>query len=55
MCIARQDTMKIAQTSGTFYPIRGLWRGNEGLIDWRKAGFSFAEVYAELSEYSIAS
>ncbi len=54
MCIARQDTMKIAQTSGTFYPIRGLWRGNEGLIDWRKAGFSFAEVYAELSEYSIA-
>ncbi|MEC8274030.1 MAG: hypothetical protein VXZ76_04255, partial [Bacteroidota bacterium] len=54
MCIARQDTMKIAQTSGTFYPISGLWRGNEGLIDWRKAGFSFAEVYAELSEYSIA-
>ena len=54
MCIARQDTMKIAQTSGTFYPISGLWRGNEGLIDWRKAGYSFAEVYAELSEYSIA-
>ena len=54
ICVARQDTMKIAQTSGKFYPIRGLWRGNEGLIDWYKAGFSFAEVYAELSEYSIA-
>ena len=54
MCISRQDTMIIAQTSGTFYPIEGLWRGNEGLIDWRKAGFSFAEVYAELSKYSIA-
>ena len=54
ICIARKDTMKISQTSGTFYPMNGRWKGSEGLIDWRKAGFGFAEVYAELSDYSIS-
>ena len=54
MCIARNDTMKIKHTSGIFYPIQGLWQGNEGLIDWRNAGYSSAEVYAELNDYSIS-
>ena len=54
MCIARDDTMKIAQTNGTFYPMVGRWKGQDGLVDWKKAGYSFAEVYAELSEYDIS-
>ena len=54
MCIARGDTMKIAQTNGSFYPISGQWKGQSGFVDWRKAGYSFAEVYAELTDYKIA-
>ena len=53
ICVARGDTMKIAQTSGVFYPLNGRWNGKDGLIDWRKAGYSFTEVYAELMEYNI--
>ena len=53
MCIAKKDTMKIFKTSGKFYPIKGLWQGNKGLVDWGNSGYSFSEVYAELSDYSI--
>ena len=52
-CVARQDTMRLTQTSGVFYPIIGLWRGKGGIVDWRNSGFSVSEVYAELSDYSI--
>lgn len=54
ICIARNDTMKILNTTGVFYPLEGEWRGENGFVDWRKAGYSFSEVYAELSEYYIA-
>ena len=52
-CFARGDTMIISQTEGVFYPIKGKWRGKLGTVNWNKAGFSIAEVYAELEDYSI--
>ena len=54
LCIARGDTLKISQTQGVLLPMRGQWLGQNGLIDWKKAGYNLTEVYAELSEYSIA-
>jgi hypothetical protein len=32
----------------------GKWKGQGGLVDWKKAGFNLTEVYAELSDYNIA-
>ena len=52
-CIARGDTLVIRQTSGRYTPLKTNWIGKEGLMDWNKAGFSIAEVYTELSDYSI--
>lgn len=53
-CIARGDTLRISQTQGVFYPMSGRWKGQNGMVDWKKAGFNLTEVYAELSDYSIA-
>ena len=53
MCIARNDTMKIYQTTGSFYPMSSQWKGLDGMVDWKKAGYTIAEMYADLSDYSI--
>lgn len=53
MCIARGDTMKIYQTIGSYYPMTSEWKGQDGLVDWKKAGYSISEVYAELADYNI--
>lgn len=53
MCLAREDTLQIRHTEGAFYPMNGMWKGKNGLVDWNKAGYSLAEVYAELSDYQI--
>lgn len=53
MCLARGDTLQIRHTEGMFSPVNGQWTGNNGMVDWRKAGFSTAEIYAELSNYTI--
>jgi hypothetical protein len=52
-CHARGDTMQIRHTEGRYYPLNGRWKGKGGMVDWSKAGFSLAEVYAELSSYRI--
>ncbi len=53
-CVARGDTLRISQTQGVFFPMTGKWKGQGGLVDWKKAGFNLTEVYAELSDYNIA-
>ena len=53
MCLARGDTLQIKHTEGVFSPVNGKWSGKNGTVDWKKAGFSRAEVYAELSSYNI--
>ena len=53
MCLARGDTLQVKHTEGVFSPVNGKWSGKNGIVDWKKAGFSRAEVYAELSSYNI--
>ena len=53
MCLARGDTLQVKHTEGFFTPLNGIWKGKSGLIDWQKAGYSLAEIYAELSDYKI--
>ena len=53
MCLARGDTLQVKHTEGVFSPFNGKWSGKNGIVDWKKAGFSTSEVYAELSKYII--
>ena len=53
ICYAQRDSGIISGTTGTFYPVSVTWKGDGGIVDWVRAGFDQANVYAELSDYSI--
>ena len=52
MCLARGDTLQVKHTEGVYSPVNGNWSGKNGIVDWKKAGFSRSEVYAELKVYN---
>lgn len=52
-CYAKGDSSIIYKTSGKFYPLKGLWKGEKGRVDWQRAGLDKNEVYAEIDHYSI--
>lgn len=53
-CIKKNDSTKIYNTEGIYYPTTNQWIGNEGKILWTRSGFPENEVYAELFNYSLA-
>lgn len=52
-CIAKKDTARIYRTSGSFYPTTGYWKGNGGMVYWKRAGIDSLTSHAELSKYEI--
>ena len=52
-CFAKEDTSLIHGTSGNYYPMQNLWKGNSGKIDWSRAGFDPEKVYALMENYKI--
>lgn len=52
-CVAKDDTARIYNTSGAFYPTIGYWKGNGGKVFWTRAGIDTANSYAELAKYEI--
>ncbi len=52
-CVAKNDTARIYQTNGSFYPTSGYWHGKGGKVFWTRAGIDTAISYAELSSYEI--
>lgn len=53
ICIAKNDSSFLYETSGKYYPQKYLWQGNRGKIDWQRAGFNPNEVYAHMDAYEI--
>jgi len=49
----RNDTVIIYATSGVFFPLRGVWVGKGGKVDWVRTGLDGATVYGELQNYTI--
>jgi hypothetical protein len=47
------DTLVIYNTSGSLYPLSGLWKGNGGRVTWERAGLAEDEAYAYLAGYTI--
>lgn len=52
-CLAKKDSAIIHETSGKYYPMKDLWVGNRGKVDYRRAGFDANEVYALFDKYKI--
>ncbi|HXH20102.1 MAG TPA: hypothetical protein VNJ07_13585, partial [Chitinophagales bacterium] len=46
-------TIAIKATSGVYMPLQQLWQGRKGRVDWARAGFDPAQVYADLDDYVI--
>ena len=52
-CLANNDSAKIYNTKGVYYPTTQIWKGNGGTVTWKRAGLEENAVYAQLSKYSI--
>jgi hypothetical protein len=54
ICVAKNDSSVIYNTSGSYFPLQNVWEGDKGKIDWKRAGQDPTEVYAEFDRYSIS-
>jgi hypothetical protein len=52
-CLANDDSAKILNTKGIYYPTLSKWEGNGGKVLWKRAGLDENTVYAELAHYNI--
>jgi hypothetical protein len=52
-CIAKNDSIIITNTSGTFTILNSKWTGTDGKVTWRRAGLGENSVYATLKNYKI--
>lgn len=50
---SKNDSTKIYNTSGTYYPVTGMWQGKGGRVTWERAGLKPEDTYADLKNYSI--
>ncbi len=48
-----KDTMGIINTKGSFFPMKNLWKGQEGKVTWERLGFDPNTVYVEIGSYDI--
>ncbi|MDP4280843.1 MAG: hypothetical protein Q8867_01705 [Bacteroidota bacterium] len=53
ICYANQDSMTIYGTKGYFFPLSNRWAGEEGKVNWKRAGLDPDQVYAILHDYQI--
>lgn len=49
----RNDSLVIYETSGVFYPLNNLWKGDKAKVFWEKTGLRRDSVYATINTYSI--
>jgi len=52
-CKFREDSIRIKNTRGTFYPFSKKWKGKNGKVTWERAGYNPDNIYAELDHYNI--
>ena len=48
----KKDTIVISKTSGIFYPVDKLWKGEGGKVNWSRFGLKDS-IYAELDKYEL--
>lgn len=50
---SQTDTLKINKTSGAYYPIENLWKGTNGFVNWKRAGYDTSRIYTKLNRYTV--
>ena len=50
---AKKDSTIIYNTSGYFYPLKKLWKGEKGIVTWEKCRMPKDSIYAKLRKYNI--
>ncbi|MEI7981384.1 MAG: hypothetical protein WCI71_06995, partial [Bacteroidota bacterium] len=53
VCYANKDSLIISHTRGIYYPLTNIWKGQEGRVNWIRAGEDPLQVYADLDRYEI--
>lgn len=53
-CTTGLDSTTIFNTSGIYYPLNSLWKGNSGKITWERAGLNPDVVFARFGEYTLS-
>lgn len=49
----RKDSIQIHETSGTYYPVTKIWKGNSAKVYWEKTGLPREVAWAEINNYSF--
>ncbi len=52
-CFAKNDSIHIYETQGTFNYNTDTWQGTKGKVTWERSGFSADSVYATFKEYTV--
>ncbi|TNE65528.1 MAG: hypothetical protein EP344_02925 [Bacteroidetes bacterium] len=50
--VRKTDSTVVQQTTGTYFPYEGIWKGEGGKVTWEAAGLD-ASVYARLTDYRV--
>jgi hypothetical protein len=50
--VRKNDSLDVKNTTGYYYPMQQIWKGQMGKATWERAGLD-ANVYAQLSNYTI--
>ena len=53
VCFAYDDSLNVYATRGVYYPLTNLWKGADGLVNWKRAGEDPDKIFAELKRYNI--
>ncbi|WP_430811816.1 MULTISPECIES: hypothetical protein [unclassified Carboxylicivirga] len=53
VCVSKNDSIVIHNTSGVLYPLEEKWQGRQGRVTWVRSGFEANMVYATFSDYEI--
>ena len=48
----KNDSIRLANTSGTYYPLKGEWIGKGGQVGWQRVGLD-STVITELGNYKL--
>jgi hypothetical protein len=53
ICYTYGDSVTIYNTKGIYFPLLSHWAGQEGSVNWLRAGLDPGQIYADLHDYQV--
>ncbi len=53
ICNSKGGRVAIYNTTGVFLPIRGVWLGAQGRVNWGRVGLDSTKVFADFKKYKL--